>query len=516
MRLAKQLFLITGFILLLVSCAQVGTLSGGDQDTLAPRPVKSDPANETTHFEGNSFSITFDEYIRLNNPTQNVVLLPPHVKPTATINKKTLKLSWEGELQPHTTYALYLNKAVKDITEGNDSVMQFVFSTGDHIDTLSYTCLLNDAYSGQPLKDHLIGAFSISDTSLVSVAQSDLFGVATMNYLSPGEYRFIAFKDDNNDLFPQLSETIGFKTVTNTIHSTIKDSVPYRLFSPQHKPGIKSKTVLTSSKIAVGFYHSIDPQELKLMDVDNGESIDYRVVSSDSILVFTGDTTNWRSKKVSFEDEQFIDTLTLLNRSNARRTLVKLMNGQSQILPGMSITLEANGKITSVTDSLIKLFSTKDSSQITINTVETSFDQVLLSIDPSQKGEFFLELGKSAITTSNGANNNSTYDIDLLEENNLAILEADVSTFNSPVVIQCLKDDKLIKTVRTETAEKVLIDQLLPGSYTFRVIIDTNNNGKWDTGSFVEYKQPEEVLYYSEPLKLRPNWESAVTFTRNE
>ena len=37
--------------------------------------------------------------------------------------------------------------------------------------------------------------------------------------------------------------------------------------------------------------------------------------------------------------------------------------------------------------------------------------------------------------------------------------------------------------------------------------VDTNRNGKWDTGNFAEHRQPEDVYYYNKALKLKKNWE---------
>jgi hypothetical protein len=54
---------------------------------------------------------------------------------------------------------------------------------------------------------------------------------------------------------------------------------------------------------------------------------------------------------------------------------------------------------------------------------------------------------------------------------------------------------------------------LKPETYRIRVIFDTNDNGKWDTGNFLEHKQPERVLHYPAPIEIRANWEKVETFT---
>lgn len=511
--MVKQLFLITGVLLLVASCAQVGRLSGGDQDIAAPQPIKTSPVNEAVNFTGNSFSVTFNEYFRLNKPTESIIMVPPHVRPTANIKKKTLNISWEGELQPNTTYALYLNRAVKDISEGNDSVMQFVFSTGSAIDTLSYTCILHDAFSGKPLKDHLIGAYRISDTSLINIAQSDENGIAKMNYLSPGEYSMIAFKDENNDLKPQLNEAIGFKEERISFTETVVDSIPYRIFQPASKPGFRKKGVVSASKVSISFNHLID-STLRIQDVESKKAIEYRQVAPDSLLLFFHDTVSWRSKKLTFEDEQFVDTLTLLNKTG--RSRLQISPQISDILPGEPIILEANQRISEINDSLFILFLTEDTTAISIEKFTVNQDRVYIYPAAKVQGESVLELNPGALFSSFGTNSKRSFNLYLLSENDLTVLEADISSYSVPLVISCFQNGKEVRTVRARGEEKILVRDLLPGEYTFRIVLDENNNGRWDTGDFTSRIQPEKVHFYSEAIRLRPNWESTITFTLDE
>lgn len=115
---------------LLTACAQIGILSGGDEDVYAPKPLedKISPPNESVNFTGNKVIIPFDEFILLNNPQQTIQLVPDHADLKATVQKKDLKIEWEENLQPNTTYVIYLNGTVKDATEGNDSLITYVFS----------------------------------------------------------------------------------------------------------------------------------------------------------------------------------------------------------------------------------------------------------------------------------------------------------------------------------------------------------------------------------------------------
>ena len=52
-----------------------------------------------------------------------------------------------------------------------------------------------------------------------------------------------------------------------------------------------------------------------------------------------------------------------------------------------------------------------------------------------------------------------------------------------------------------------VFDYLPPGTYYIRYIKDENNNGKWDTGNYLQKRHPESVLYFPDELKLRSNWD---------
>jgi hypothetical protein len=47
------------------------------------------------------------------------------------------------------------------------------------------------------------------------------------------------------------------------------------------------------------------------------------------------------------------------------------------------------------------------------------------------------------------------------------------------------------------------------------MFIDTNGNGKWDTGDLNAKRQPEEVFYYPKKLTLKANWEFEETWNYN-
>ncbi|MFO7616202.1 MAG: hypothetical protein R6V75_03040 [Bacteroidales bacterium] len=66
---------------------------------------------------------------------------------------------------------------------------------------------------------------------------------------------------------------------------------------------------------------------------------------------------------------------------------------------------------------------------------------------------------------------------------------------------------KVVASKALEGEATVTFGMMNPGKYNARMIIDTNRNGRWDTGRYLRRQQPEKVLIFSKDLNLKANWE---------
>jgi hypothetical protein len=46
-----------------------------------------------------------------------------------------------------------------------------------------------------------------------------------------------------------------------------------------------------------------------------------------------------------------------------------------------------------------------------------------------------------------------------------------------------------------------------------KAIADLNGNGRWDTGDYMQHRQPEPVFMYSLPVVLRSNWDVEINWS---
>ena len=117
-----QRFLLVLIPLILIGCAQVGTLSGGERDRVAPQLISCQPKMGEKNINPSVIRLQFDEFVQLSNPTESIRLEPADATINATLIKKSLVVSLKGDLNPNTTYSLYVDGGIKDVTEGNDSI----------------------------------------------------------------------------------------------------------------------------------------------------------------------------------------------------------------------------------------------------------------------------------------------------------------------------------------------------------------------------------------------------------
>jgi hypothetical protein len=128
----RKLAIIT-FILLLNSCANIGTLGGGPIDDKSPILIKS---NLTKYnFKDKNITLEFDEFITLNNPEKNIQILPKYFKYKATSTGKKLFIHLDSLPKDGITYNLIISGGVVDNNAGNKFYFNTIYSSDKNIDT---------------------------------------------------------------------------------------------------------------------------------------------------------------------------------------------------------------------------------------------------------------------------------------------------------------------------------------------------------------------------------------------
>ena len=227
--------------LLFTACAKMGNPDGGWFDETPPRILGSTPADKATGVKGKKIAIFFDEYIKLDNPSEKVVVSPPQFEqPEITGQGRSVKVELQDSLKQNTTYTIDFSDAISDNNEGNPlGNYTFTYSTGDHIDTLEVSGCVIDASNHEPIKGILVGLYDDTADSafckkpMVRVSRTDGNGRFVIKGIAEGNYRVYALQDvDGNYMFSQKSEMLAFN---------------HDIITPTSKPDIRQDTIWADS-----------------------------------------------------------------------------------------------------------------------------------------------------------------------------------------------------------------------------------------------------------------------------
>ena len=87
-------------LLAVASCANIGTPDGGRYDEEPPYVVKSSPANGAVNFSKKKVSILFNEYVKLTNANEKVIISPPQLDAAnVRADGKSVKVTLYDSLQ---------------------------------------------------------------------------------------------------------------------------------------------------------------------------------------------------------------------------------------------------------------------------------------------------------------------------------------------------------------------------------------------------------------------------------
>ena len=196
MRMRRDhILLLLVAVMALAGCAKMGQPDGGWFDETPPHVIATSPADQSINVHSRRINILFDEYIRLDNASEKVVISPPQIEtPDIKSGGNRISVNIKDTLMPSTTYTIDFSDAISDNNEGNPlGNYTYSFSTGDHIDTLEVAGYVVEAENMEPIKGILVGLYANLEDSafttqpMLRVARTDSRGRFVIKGVAPGE-----------------------------------------------------------------------------------------------------------------------------------------------------------------------------------------------------------------------------------------------------------------------------------------------------------------------------------------
>lgn len=209
-----------------IACASIGNPDGGRYDEEPPVVVQCFPKDKSTKNDKKKLSILFNEFVKLENANEKVVVSPPQIESAnVRADGKRIKIDLFDDLLENTTYTIDFSDAIEDNNEGNPmGNYTYSFSTGEIIDTMEISGTVLNAEDLEPVKGVMVGLYpadnTFSDTlfttkPMIRVSRTNGSGRFVIKGVKPGKYYAYALKDaDGNYIFNQKSEAVGWDTTT--------------------------------------------------------------------------------------------------------------------------------------------------------------------------------------------------------------------------------------------------------------------------------------------------------------
>ena len=534
----KNFICIVISALVIFGCAKRGNPSGGPIDSIPPVLVNASPKLNSINFDSDEIRLTFDEWIKLENIQDQLIISPPidkssyEITPLSGVTKKVF-LRFLDSLNPKTTYTINFGNSIQDNNENNPlTFFSYTFSTGETIDSLFIMGNIIDAFD-QETDDYIsLQLYRVDSLFKDSIIYSDKptyisNTLDSTNYkfqnLKEGKYLLIALKDlDNNYFFDPFYDKIGFM---DSLIILPRDSIiDLKLFKEETDLVWEKPHFINSEKIGFGYYGRLDMDKIKI-ESNIPDSVNFVFTKEKDI-----DTLNLWLSKNSFDSLNF----KLVESDTTKLTTVKFDRKKDSLMDSLNLSpktinvidlnesfkISSNIPIDNVEDSLISVrdidslvipFSTKINSQL--NEVFISFD-----VSPSDKYNIFIK--PNAIKDIRGSVNDTlNYNVvsQTLEDYGNIFLDI-VGGNNSKYILQLLNsNNEIIKEYKNAYSNSsYTFNYVRPGKYTFRLIEDLNSNDMWDTGNYIKRKQPEPVYYFPSEIDVRANWDLNETFDLNK
>ena len=226
---------------LVAACARMGNPDGGWYDETPPRVVGASPTEKATGVKTRKLHIRFNEFIKIENATENVVVSPPQLEsPDIKAGGKSIDIELKDSLKANTTYTVDFSDAITDNNEGNPlGNYTYSFSTGEHIDTMEVSGWVLAADNLEPVKGILVGLYAnLADSAfrtqpMLRVAKTDGRGHFVIRGIAPGKYRVYALQDVDGDYhLTQKGEEMAFNR---------------EIIVPSSKPDVRQDTLWRDS-----------------------------------------------------------------------------------------------------------------------------------------------------------------------------------------------------------------------------------------------------------------------------
>ena len=520
------------FLMALLSCANQQLPTGGPLDEKAPEiDLENSTANQQTNVKPKEIEIYFNEWVKLEDAFNQIVISPPTEKrPDISVKGKSIRIKFdkEEELRDNATYTINFGDAIKDITANNVlKNYSYVFSTGPFIDSLEIQGKVVNTLDGKAMENITVMLYDNLADSVVYTekpfyfAKTNKEGSFKIGNIKDGMYKVVAIEDINRNFkFEKGNEKIGFLLDPILIKADSSYQLNIRAGEVAQDLILTSKKIKEKGKIVLSFNAKPNKVQLDLGEIEPYAELEYQ---EDSIYIWYTDFPDSSFQIITSYDTLWADTLLVRkDRVNEAYSPFKITSAENlnnkELCKGKSIKFVFNRAIGSIDRTKISVI---DSSQSPINIITTyEKNELLINADWEALNAYELQIDSGAITGRFGQVIDSTgYKFVGASIKDFANLNLQINNLeeDQQYLVALLNGNNLIfeETISADSTYNRVLELIKPTKYNLRIIQDGNQNGKWD-GPNYDLKLQAEKISISAIEDLRANWDKELIINWKE
>lgn len=552
----KHIVLCPLSIVLCLSCANRGTgPQGGPKDSIPPVAVKSEPENGVVNFQGDRIEILFNEYIQLDNVSQNLLMSPPQQSaPEVKARGKKVLIRFVDSLQTDATYTLDFGPSICDYTEKNPlRGYAFAFSTGPEIDTLELSGRIINAENLNPVTNVMAGIQrNLHDSAFTKmpftrIARTDSVGAFRIGNIHPGRYRLYGVDDFSRDYRLTIGESLAF---TDSLYEPPAEGALLWFFQ-EMKSRLYLQRLLRDKQHMLQFLFSaasdslpvlrpMSPSEIDSTRSDSGwiDPTPYMLTVAsakyDTVTIWLTDSqaicqdtitleVRYRRTDSLYKYEWFTDTMQAVwrapkisdrakaaqDKQNRNRKLEIKSNARKGFELYDTLSITSPSPLREVQADSMHLFERIDTVYKPVSfTLLTTDMRVQLAAKLEQGKSYELRVDSGAMTDVYGvANLAQKYTLQMKTPEDYSTLRVRVVPYDAHIRVQLLNNKDKVLREQPAKSDGAFFRHLKPDTYYLRLYIDLNGDGQWTTGSWEFHRQPEPVYYYPGKIQTKANWD---------
>ena len=526
-----NLFLLFSVAAGVAGCASISSPQGGPRDVTPPKLVSSSPANGARNARTQEIRLVFSEPVQVKDLQKNLIIAPTIAednKYKVREERNAITLLFEKPLEENTTYSFNFGTSISDITESLPAAEATVsFSTGAVLDSGAVQGTVRDLLTQKPADAAAVLLYPEADTAALRkgkpyyLARTDKAGAYKLRNLKAGRYRLYALADKNQNTRYDEGEKIAYLPQSVTIGPR-PDTVQLELVRPDARRPLVSGQQAAPTQYRVSYNEGLRTAVLAPLGGAPAPAL------AEAIQLAEAGRTVALFRTAALTEGRYLLAATDSAGNTGRDTITVKFQGTAPTrrppvysVEGSPREVYRQGEVRYIFTEPVRIAAGKPFATLqedstarrplvlgTDGTLNPDRSRLTVLLNTKAKSSLTLRLDTVNLTTISGQRLAAKpLRLRVAEQSGTGSLAGAIQTKYKRYDVQLLDAQGTIVATLNSPRATFRFDRMAPGTYTIRVLIDADADGRWRGADPKLLLPPEPVYLLPQPVQVRANWE---------